>query len=163
MAYYNIFQISKRPIDDHDDLITPDDYYEECYREFSDYMCDEMTEEQQEDAIEECWYLFEPFFERNGRELIFKGADDFVTKWVNEVKNIASNLMPDRKLSFWELTKAAQQTHVRTWHRFVITEFTYECANHSYPDSYGDFVLTLFKSLRPGDKLYIGGIVGFHF
>lgn len=31
------------------------------------------------------------------------------------------------------------------------------------PDPLGDFVLTLFKNLKPGDKLYIGGVVSFHF
>lgn len=160
MAHYHIFQISTQPIC-KDAYITPDDYYEECYDEFRDYMDDELTEKQQLDAIAANDVIFSHFFERDGRSLTFTGADNFIKNWIDEVQDAAAKLTLSGNLSFWDLKKVAEQSHCRDWNRFVWT--TPDNWTNDYPDTLGDFALTLFKSCKPGDQLYLGGVVSFHF
>ncbi len=162
MSYYKIFQISTQPISE-EDYIHPSDYEEECYNDWRDYMDDELTPEEQIKEIEANDPIFERFFERHGRELTFKGCDDFINEWIKAAQDAAAKLNPSESLSFWDLQKICQQSHCRNWDRYVWTDWTCGYPNDNGPDPLGDFVLTLFKNLKPGDKLYIGGVVSFHF
>jgi hypothetical protein len=67
MSHYKIFQISTQPISE-DDYISPSDFEEECYNDWRDYMDDELTPEEQMEAIENNDPIFEKFCERKGRE-----------------------------------------------------------------------------------------------
>lgn len=162
MSHYHVFQISTKPLD-KDDYITPDDYEEECYNDWRDYMDDKLTPEEQMEAIEENDPVFSRFFERKGRVLIFKGCEEFIKDWIKEAQEMAAKLTPTDDLSFWDLKKICQQTHLRTWDRYAWTDWVNSYPSAYDPDAFGDFILTLFKNVKPGAKLYIGGVVSFHF
>ena len=66
-------------------------------------------------------------------------------------------------LSFWDLKKISEQSHIRNWDRYVWTDWVNGYPSDQDPDPLGDLALTLFKCCKPGDKLYIGGVVSFHF
>ena len=163
MAHYKIFQVSPVQIDD-EDYITADELQDNMidgqYTEFADYIDDELDNEEVLDALSLLERLLGDIFYVEGRILTFKGADEFVDKWIAEMKGQLENVTPKESLSFWELGKMTTQTHLRTWHRFV---WTCEDGTEYYPDELGDFILTCYKNLKPGDKLYVGGIVGFKF
>ena len=163
MAHYKIFQVSPVQIDD-EDYITADELQDNMidgqYTEFADYIDDELDNEEVLDALSLLERLVGDIFYVEGRILTFKGADEFVDKWIAEMKGQLENVTPKESLSFWELGKMTTQTHLRTWHRFV---WTCEDGTEYYPDELGDFILTCYKNLKPGDKLYVGGIVGFKF
>ena len=163
MAHYKIFQVSPVQIDD-EDYITADELQDNMidgqYTEFADYIDDELDNEEVLDALSLLERLLGGIFYVEGRILTFKGADEFVDKWIAEMKGQLENVTPKESLSFWELGKMTTQTHLRTWHRFV---WTCEDGTEYYPDELGDFILTCYKNLKPGDKLYVGGIVGFKF
>ena len=110
MSHYKIFQISTQPISE-DDYISPSDFEEECYNDWRDYMDDELTPEEQMEAIEDNDPIFEKFFERKGRELIFKGADEFIKEWIKCAQDTAAKLTPNDSLSFWDLKKISEQSH----------------------------------------------------
>ena len=163
MAHYKIFQVSPVQIDD-EDYITADELQDNMidgqYTEFADYIDDELDNEEVLDALSLLERLLGDIFYVEGRILTFKGADEFVDKWIAEMKGQLENVTPKESLSFLELGKMTTQTHLRTWHRFV---WTCEDGTEYYPDELGDFILTCYKNLKPGDKLYVGGIVGFKF
>lgn len=162
MSHYKIFQISTQPISE-DDYISPSDFEEECYNDWRDYMDDELTPEEQMEEIENNDPIFEKFFERKGRELIFKGADEFIKEWIKCAQDTAAKLTPNDSLSFWDLKKISEQSHIRNWDRYVWTDWVNGYPSDQDPDQLGDLALTLFKCCKPGDKLYIGGVVSFHF
>ena len=163
MAHYKIFQVSPVQIDD-EDYITADELQDNMidgqYTEFAYYIDDELDNEEVLDALSLLERLLGDIFYVEGRILTFKGADEFVDKWISEMKGQLEKVTPKESLSFWELGKMTTQTHLRTWHRFV---WTCEDGTEYYPDELGDFILTCYKNLKPGDKLYVGGIVGFKF
>lgn len=163
MAHYKIFQVSPVQIED-EDYITADELQDNMidgqYTEFAEYIDDELDNEEVLDALSMLERLLGDIFYVDGRILTFKGADEFVDKWIAEMKNQLEKVTPKKSLSFWELCKITTQTHLMVWSRFMWTD---EDGNKSYPDELGDFVLTCYKNLKPGDKLYVGGIVGFKF
>lgn len=163
MAHYKIFQVSPVQIED-EDYITADELQDNMidgqYTEFADYIDDELDNEEVLDALGSLEKLLSDIFYVEGRILTFKGADEFVDKWIAEMKNQLEKVTPKKSLSFWELRKMTTQTHLMVWSRFMWTD---EDENKSYPDELGDFILTCYKNLKPGDKLYVGGIVGFKF
>ena len=163
MAHYKIFQISPVQIDD-EDYITADELQDDMidgqYTEFADYIDDELDNEEVLDALSMLERLLGDIFYVKGRILTFKGADEFVDKWISEMKNQLEKVTPKKSLSFWELRKMTTNTHLMVCSRFMWTD---ERGNNNYPDELGDFILTCYKNLKPGDKLYVGGIVGFKF
>ena len=163
MAHYKIFQVSPVQIED-DDYITAyklQDYMiDGQYTEFADYIDDELDNDEVLDALSMLERLLGDIFYVEGRILTFKGADEFVDKWIAEMKNQLEKVTPKKSLSFWELRKMTTKTHLMVWSRFMWTD---ESGDNNYPDELGDFILTCYKNLKPGDKLYVGGIVGFKF
>ena len=163
MAHYKIFQVSPVQIED-DDYITAyelqDDMIDGQYTEFADYIDDELDNDEVLDALSMLERLLGDIFYVEGRILTFKGADEFVDKWIAEMKNQLEKVTPKKSLSFWELRKMTTKTHLMVWSRFMWTD---ESGDNNYPDELGDFILTCYKNLKPGDKLYVGGIVGFKF
>lgn len=163
MAHYKIFQVSPVQIGD-EDYITADELQDDMidgqYTEFADYIDDELDNDEVLDALSMLERLLGDIFYVEGRILTFKGADEFVDKWIAEMKNQLEKVTPKKSLSFWELRKMTTKTHLMVCSRFMWTD---ESGNNNYPDELGDFILTCYKNLKPGDKLYVGGIVGFKF
>lgn len=163
MAHYKIFQVSPVQIDD-EDYITADELQDNMidgqYTEFADYIDDELDNDEVLDALSMLESILGNIFYVEGRILTFKGADEFVDKWIAEMKNQLEKVTPKKSLSFWELHKMTTKTHLMVLSRFMWTD---ESGNNNYPDELGDFILTCYKNLNPGDKLYVGGIVGFKF
>ena len=163
MSHYKIFQVSPVQIED-EDYITADELQDNMtdgqYVEFADCIDDELALEAVLDALSLLEGILGDIFYVEGRILTFKGADEFVDKWIAEMKNQLEKVTPKESFSFWILHKMTTQTHLMVRDRFVWTD---EEGYHDYPDELGDFVLTCYKNLKPGDKLYVGGIVGFKF
>ena len=166
MAHYKIFQVCPVKLGE-DDYITAceleDNMIDGQYTEFADYIDDELEDEEVHDALQFLKGLLSDIFDVNGRVMTFKGADEFVDKWIAEMKNQLEKVTPKKSLSFWELHKMTTQTHLKIWDRFMWTSRTKNGFDTDYPDELGDFILTCYKNLKPGDKLYVGGIVGFKF
>ena len=166
MAHYKIFQVCPVKLGE-DDYITAceleDNMIDGQYTEFADYIDDELEDEEVHDALQFLKGLLSDIFDVNGRVMTFKGADEFVTKWIEEMKEQLEKVTPKESLSFWELHKMTTQTHLKIWDRFMWTSRTKNGFDTDYPDELGDFILTCYKNLKPGDKLYVGGIVGFKF
>lgn len=166
MAHYKIFQISNKPID-KEGCITPEDYeyglVDGGYSDFMDYVDDELDDDETEKAVGECQKLLEETFSSNGRELTFLGADEFIEEWVLEMKKQLDEIDPKEPVSFWKLQKMTTQTHHCIFSRFVWSEVNDDGVCSCYPEELGDFILMISKRLKPGDKVYIGGIVSFHY
>ena len=163
MAHYKIFQVCPVQIEDEDYITAnelQDNMIDGQYTEFADYIDDELDNEDVLNALSLLDGLLGDTFYVEGRILTFKGADEFVDKWIAEMKNQLEKVTPKESFSFWGLHKMVTQTHLRAWDRFMWTD---ENGNTDYPDELGDFILTCYKNLKPGDKLYVGGIVGFKF
>ncbi len=163
MSHYKIFQVSPVQIEDEDYITADelqDDMVDGMYTEFTDYIDEELDSEKVLDALQSLEELLGDIFYIEGRILTFKGADEFVDKWVAEMKGQLENVTPEDSLSFWKLHKMTTQTHLMVWDRFMWTD---EDGTKSYPNELGDFILTCRNYLEPGDKMYVGGIVGFHF
>jgi hypothetical protein len=163
MAHYKIFQVCPIQIED-ENYITADELQDNMidgqYTEFASYIDDELDNEGVLNALQFLKRLLSGIFDVDGRVMTFKGADEFVAEWIAEMKWQLERVTPKESFSFWGLHKMVTQTHLRVWDRFMWTD---ENGNTDYPDELGDFILTCYKSLKPGDKLYVGGIVGFKF
>ncbi len=160
MAHYSIYQIEKEPVE-KECYINESDFYDEAQSGWADWFHD-LNEREQEIQIE---YLskssgIRELFRIEGREMTFLGGDSFMEKWFNEIKTLSNELTIDSfkndYLSTWDLEKTINQTHLRMFDRIYGFE-------GDYAITFGDFVWSVCKNLKPGDKLYIGGVVDFHF
>lgn len=154
-----IFQMGLKPISE-DNYVQPDYFYEgmEC---FADYIGDEMTGNDRKECIE--WLAEElgSLFDLNKEEdvLVFKGMGTFVTEWNNAIKNAANDLQDGvlcrRILN--EINYLEECTHLHCDYRFFIEGWSWG----SFPAR--NFIEYVNDELKPGDKLYIGNVIDFHY
>lgn len=148
-----IVQISDKPIEKCD-YIEASTFYEDNLN-FADYVDDDVNPE---DCLSRMHRLLDGIFECNGRELTFKGCDDFVKEWITHLKDEASKIdMEAAKdwMCFWNIKRICEKTHIGCDVRVT--------NGGEYPDTFGNFIHDRFVWSKPGDKFYIGGFVDYHF
>jgi hypothetical protein len=100
-------------------------------------------------------------FERNGRELTFVGVEPFLKEWAAKIKESADGLSAE---FFDSVTLYLHKCLCERTHR-NIDSLIYSGENRQgQTETFGEFIQSLSCGyIKPGDKLYIGGIVDFHY
>lgn len=152
-----IYQISRERLN-ADEFITMSDLTEsDMISCCADYF-DDVNENEYDDLYQ--WVgeiLSKAGFLREGDALIYQGAERFMQEWVDAIKAAATVLetaIMKKWMPMYRLKNVIDNTHLGINHRFYMNE---ECM------SFGEFMRDVFADLNPGDKLYLGGIVDFHY
>lgn len=150
-----IYQIAEQPIDP-ENYITESDFYENS-SDFADYVAD-MDEEDQEECIADLasgW--LEGIFEVNGRELTVLDSTDFLNEWAKEMRELTEELTMENVMdNLYKIRSFTERTHRDIHSRFVLDGWS-----APLPETFADFVLYA-RNFEPGKKLYVGGVVDFH-
>lgn len=157
-----IFQISNKPIS-KDEYCSPVDFYENS-DDFADYIGDEMEDENEKrEYIKGLAQCMEGVFTLNSDcSMTYVSEEklrEFKQKWVDYLRSMVNELTADNILSdhrLYRLRKAAERTHVDRCSRFYINEW------NGYAGAMDDFVEFIDHQLKPGDRIYVGAIIDFH-
>lgn len=155
----NIWQLATKPIDE-DDYASKSCFYDNT-SDFADYVSINNEDVIERDINEWLPRILDGLFTCNGRELTFIGSAEFLTKWNDALKKSVEILDNENILKFPNLYNVecmAKYTHKDVYHRFVVEEYF-----GSFPETYGDFVTYAYGNLKPGDKLYVGAVIDFHY
>lgn len=154
-----IFQISTKPIEE-DDLLTSWKLEQEDYN-FCDYIGDEDDEDARLEDIEYLQLCLKDIFDAEDDHLVVKkGISLFINEWDKYMHNLVFELgeKPDmHSLNMYRIKRAAEGTHLMCCYRFFIREW------NGWPGPLTDLVEFVHHSLKPGDKLYIGSVIDYHF
>lgn len=158
-----IFQISNKPID-KEDYQSPDTYYDNS-GDFADYIGDEITGKNREDALGYLAELLKDVFKREYPDVFrYKGPEamqKFKQAWADELRRQAGLLTPDnlfRDQNLFRLRETTQETHLRTGYRVDIAHWAEGVA---YP--FGELFEYAASQLKQGDRIYIGAIIDYHY
>lgn len=149
-----IFQITRERVN-ADEFITTEEFSTEDYSWFADWIQD-VDDDSYEDLYESIEHLLDGVFTRNGDELTYVGAEKFCENWMNHIKALVEPLTVESVKEFmplWLVKSAINNTHLRTETKIYFD---------GVMENFGDFIRTVFASLKTGDKLYLGGVVDFH-
>lgn len=152
-----IYQITSEEQEREDYLTSGSLEYNEI-SDFADYTAD-IDEGEEEDELNDLARLLTGVFRHEGRTLIYEGAETFIREWHNKIREQAMTMtVEDFKdwRTLFDLRQITDETHLRTPVRF----YGYDGDDLPYP--MGDFITHAFVHLKPGDKLYVGGILDYH-
>lgn len=154
-----IYQVTREELS-RDEYITFDSYEPLQVSNYCDYT-GEVYEYEEEDCLKSLDRILEGVFYREGRTLTYVGAENFMYEFVEAIKKSASELTVE-KMKDWRtmfaLKRLLDETHIEYEHRFVFGP-----DQEAFPESLGEFMQEVYVTLKPGDKLYVGGIVDFHY
>lgn len=159
MSHGNIYQLATKPISE-DDYVSPEDFCEN-HDAYADYLGDRVEGEEKEKAI---GYLADVLKDRltytgNGI-FVYKGLGDYLQKWVDAIHEKAEAITVDNVLNYLpraELRDILIGTHKDSVDRFVIEEYS---GRFAQPMS---DLIEFMKSMKPGDLLYVGAVIDFHY
>ncbi len=154
----NVYQITPKPLQ-REDYMDAVGIPEENLYEFAD-RGEDVMEEDEETEMQALDNLLQGVFRREGRTLIYLGADEFVKEWRQAILKEAC-LLNDESfksgMTAHHLKELADRTHLRTATRI------YGYAGDEWADPFGEFITHVYANNKPGDRYYIGGIVDFHY
>lgn len=157
-----IYQITEERID-NENFITESTFVDGRY-DFYDY-CDDITDDERKSAIDSLTMYLLPTgmftLDENEKDtLIYNGgADEWKENWVRQIQQKAKAITTENVTEWIGETYALEKELVNPLDigsRFVTCGYPFTDAQQS-----GDF-MRIMCSLKPGTKLYIGGIIDFH-
>lgn len=151
-----IWQVSTKPVED-DERLSESSFYDNT-GDFADYVSDMTRTEEEEDIKDWLPRILKGLFVCNGRELTFVGSKEFIQEWRKAIKESVEILDDSNMLVFpnlYKVERVVKETHMRVGHRFAF--------DSSLPEEYGDFVRDAYNNLAPGDKIYVGAVIDFHY
>lgn len=149
-----IYQISRERVN-ADEFITSSEFCPEEYMHFADYI-DDVDDDSYEDLYKALDHLLDGVFTRDGDELTYIGAENFMENWINHIKCLVEPLTVESMkdwMPLWLVKSTIRDTHLRTVNKIYCDEEI---------QTFGSFMQNVFANLKPGDKLYLGGVVDFH-
>lgn len=158
----NIYQVSTEKIS-KDQFIT-EATFSDCDYSFFDW-CANLPEEEQEQAIDQLVDNLLPkgMFSRNSdepRTIIYHGgADDWKRQWVERIHKRAEAITPENVTEWIGSTYRLEQEledPLDIGSRFVTSDYESSDAQKSSE------LMKQICTLKPGTKLYIGGIIDYH-
>ena len=158
-----IFQISNKPID-KDDYQDPETYYDNS-GDFADYIGDEITGEEREEAIGYLADLLKDVFTHEGGGVFcYEGKEAmqaFKQAWADELRRQAGLLTPEnlfKSQRLYNIRKITEETHLGTSYRVDIKDWT---GDISYP--FGELFEYANSQIKAGDRIYVGAIIDYHY
>lgn len=161
MSHGKIFQLASKPIR-KDGYITPEDFYDN-HDAYADWIGDEVEEEERKECI---GYLASALqglceLDKSGTAFVYRGGlERYLQEWVDAIHEKAQAITAANVLYHTPratLRDIVSGTHKDTADRFVIKEYS---GDYAEPMS---SLIEFLHQLKPGDMLYIGGIVDFHY
>ena len=152
-----IFQIGTNPISE-EEYVQPNLFYESS-ESFADYVGDVITEHAREESIKSMVNTL-GIFDYDGTSLVYKGSDQFVKDWSNEIKKMAKSIdwsSSNYSLDLHKMSRLLHETHKESASRFFIEEW------NGWAGAASDLIDFVRKHLQIGDKLYIGAVIDYHY
>lgn len=152
-----IYQISTSPIED--DFLTPSSLYDNS-SDFADYIGDEYPEKERLEAAECLAEILPELFNYVGEgTLVYKGMNNFLQDWADEIKRQASEMTADnilKDIRLFKLSKLTDATHRGLYSRFYIEDW------NGLAGPASDLIEFLARK-KEGTLLYVGAVIDFHF
>lgn len=154
--YGRIYQLSQKPLNAND-FIEDSSFYPE-QTEFADWLDD--VDENELDVEYADMELF-GMFERKEDCLVYLGDNGIKERWMKRVKE-AFNSLTDISNGMQRQRLKDAVAYPFTQDRYVIEGWS--SSNHCYTvEPSSEFFEFCVKNLKKGDKLYLGGVVKFHY
>ena len=162
IMHSKIYQITEERIE-NDNFIT-ERTFDDGHYDFYDY-CAEITDEERKHAIDSLVKNLLPtgmfsLVDNENDTLVYNGgADEWKENWVKQIQLKALAITPQNVTDWIGEAYSLEKELVNpldVGSRFVTDTFPSTDAQQS-----GDF-MKMISSLRPGAKLYIGGVLDFH-
>jgi hypothetical protein len=152
-----IYQIGLKPFKP-EDYACPEWFYEDS-DDFADYIGNEITGDARLQDIKCLQSGFEEIFDLDGETLVFKGFGNFIQEWNDYIKSLTEQIKDDKYDQFlmWKISNATKETHLETASRFYIEDW------NGRPEAAEDLIDFLQHQVKPGDKIYIGAVIDYHF
>ncbi len=157
----SIYQVSIQPIE-VDDYAKPDYFYDNS-NDFADYIGEEWTGDNRKEDIKWLAHTLSDLFDldETGEILVYKGGMDvFKEKWTAAIHKAAEEVTDDNVLESmprWYAKNVCEKTHLYSDYRFSIENW------NDYPNPLDELIEYVADKMKPGDKLYIGAVIDFHF
>ena len=163
MSHSNIYQISRKPIDE-DDYKTSSEYYDNS-SDFADYIGDELKGERRDKAISELAELIKDVFEYIGDGVfVYRGKRSmqyFMQDWADEIRHLTEELTGDnitKNQRLFHISQVTEETHLCSDYRVDLVEWCNGVAN-----PLGELFEFADYKLRKGCKLYVGAVIDYHY
>ena len=153
-----IYQITTEKLTD-DGLISASTFDYEA-TDFADYVAN-LEDYEQEAYLKDLDYILKGIFSREGRELTYLGAENFVNEWLAFLKEYIAIIRTEDMKDFYNRYKL--KSFVNYTHREFYTRFYLGAEWETSAEPFGDFIMNIYGNYQPGQKFYVGGIVDFHF
>lgn len=160
MSHAKIIQLSTQPIAERD-YVTPEDYYD-AHDAYADWIGDAEEGDTRKECIANLVkYSLSGLFEFKDGCLVYLGADVFLKNWVDAIHEKAQAITVEN-VTFSGPRSALRDillgSHTNGTDRVVLQEWTGICA-----EPVSELVGFAFHNMKPGDKLYIGAVIDFHY
>jgi len=155
MAHSSIYQISFEPLH-KDEWITPDDFYQ-GYDAMFEYATD-LDKDERRDALKHLTKILKGVCTRKGHTLTIVNMEKFWKRWNNAIRK-QLDVVKENPLKNQEELRRVEYTYEMT-HKGVGDLFYIDNWNNC-ADYFNSFC-NMCRDKGEGTKLYIGGIVGFH-
>lgn len=150
----NIYQLSSKPITG-DDFIRSECFEESEWSDFADYLDDCYEEEDTYDEAYERFPLM-GIFKRDGDCLTYLGEGDVRKRWMDEIsEHMVNEDNINNDMARFTLCRSIERPF--TNNRFSIEDWA------MLPQTSGEFLTYVLNNMEKGDRLYLGGVVDFHF
>ncbi len=153
-----IYQIGLEPMT-IESYVHPDFFYENS-SDFADYIGDEIYGEKREKVVKHLPDLFPGVLEYVADSTLkYKSVDNFIKKWVKEIKELTKDLTPENLLKEsrrLHLVKVLDKTHLCLESRFFIEN------DNGYAGPASDLIGFL-SNQKEGTLIYVGSVIDFRY
>lgn len=161
MSHGKIYQLATRPIRERD-YVTPNDFYEghDAWADWIGYA--EVGDDREECIANLVKYDLKGLFEQaKDGSIVYLGEGAFLQKWVDAIHEKAQAITVDNVTDYMpraSLRDALSGLHTSATDRVVIEEYS-----GKFAEPMADLISFARHHMKPGDKLYFGGVIDFHY
>lgn len=161
MSHGKIYQLATKPIS-KDDHIKPDMFYDN-HDSYADWIGDAEEGEEREECIRNLVkYDLKGMFELTADGcLVYLGMDVFLQKWVDAIHEKAQAITVENVTNYTQraaLRDVLAGSHTDSTDRIVISEYS-----GNFAEPLADLIAFAKYNMKPGDKLYFGAVIDFHY
>lgn len=152
-----IFQLDTKPI--CPDCYIDPDYFTDVFIRGCDYICDAVGNPVDRHIFTEAMVnTLHPIFALEEETLVYQGCNSFMEKWIEAIKEKAIHL---NESNFFDETarmaRIIEETSALSASKFYIEDWN-EGAATPY-----ELIQFCQRKLKPGERLYIGSIIDYHY
>ena len=160
MSHGKIYQLATKPIEENK-AITPEEFYDN-HDAYADWVGDEMEGADREECI---GYLADTMKDLltpvGGGVFAYKGMGEYLQGWVDAIHEKAQAITVENVMNY--SPRAALKDIVNGTQKDSVDRFVIEEYSGRFAEPMAELVSFLNYQMKPGDLLYVGAIIDFHY